>query len=390
MSQRVADFPDTPFEKREIRSQATIPPTDDSSLSQRLRERIKREGPISFRDWMEAALYDPQEGYYCRPNRERWGRNGDYRTSAEKSILFAATFARHFARLYEELGSPAEWSIVESGAGVGQFAAILLETLQARFPRNFSATRYFLDEISTDSCAQARERLAKFGSKMEIGRFADLDLQQGILFSNELIDAFPIHRVTLRDGKLSEFFVDVNESEDFEWVTGPLSTLRLVDYFERFGIQLAEGQIAEVNLEVEDWLRSASRRLQNGYLVTVDYGAEASELFGSPAAREGRLRGYNRHQFVDNVLAKPGEYDITTTIDWTFLKEISEDLGFQIIEFERQDRFLLKAGLLEELEQRVNEAKDEAEKLRLSTSTREMILPGGMAASFHVLVLQKR
>jgi SAM-dependent MidA family methyltransferase len=90
------------------------------------------------------------------------------------------------------------------------------------------------------------------------------------------------------------------------------------------------------------------------------------------------------------VLAKPGEYDMTTTIDWTFLKQISEDLGFQTIEFERQDRFLLKAGLLEELEQRINEARDEAEKLLLSTSAREMVLPGGMAASFQVLVLRKR
>jgi SAM-dependent MidA family methyltransferase len=193
----------------------------------------------------------------------------------------------------------------------------------------------------------------------------------------------------VRAGQLREFYVGVNGKEDFEWSIGPPSTPRLAEYFEQQGIQLAEGQIVEVNLEIEAWFRQSAGKLGNGYLISVDYGTEANELYGSTESREGTLRAFQRHQFADDVLARPGEQDITTSVDWTFVKRIGKKLGFETIEFERQDRFLLNAGLLEELERRVNEAQDESERLRLRTSAREMILPGGMAASFQVLV-QKR
>ena len=107
-------------------------------LAEALRDRIRRAGPITFRDWMDAALYDEREGYYCRGDRERWGREGDYRTSPERSPLFAATLARYFAKLHEELGSPAQWTIVEAAAGAGQFAEELLGTLQGQFPKVFT------------------------------------------------------------------------------------------------------------------------------------------------------------------------------------------------------------------------------------------------------------
>src|SRR4030095_12837465 len=102
----------------------TVPNT--ATLAVRLRERIKNEGPISFCDWMKAALYDQQDGYYRRSDRTRWGRQGASRTSPERSTLFAPPFARYFASLYEDLGQPASWTIVEAGAGDGHFASGLL------------------------------------------------------------------------------------------------------------------------------------------------------------------------------------------------------------------------------------------------------------------------
>lgn len=360
------------------------------SLSERLRERIRRNGPITFHDWMEAALYDPQEGYYRQANRERWGREGDYRTSPEMSVLFAGTFAGYVARLYDVASSPPTWTIVESGAGAGHFAEVILETLESRFPHVFSATHYVLDETSSESGALAANRLAKFGSRVKFGKLSDLEeLSNGIIFANELIDSFPVHRVTMRDGKLREFFVAVSDSGAFEWKIGRTSTSDIVNYFKRVDIQLVEGQIAEVNLQVEGWLRNACERLRRGYLIMVDYGLEATELFNSLEAQQGRLRGYYRHGHVSNILANPGEHDITTTVDWTFVKCLASDLALRCIEFERQDRFLLDAGLLEDLEARVSEVRNQAEETRLRTTARAMILPDGMAASFQVLVLQK-
>src|SRR5437588_4179292 len=154
---------------------------------------------------MEAALYDPQDGYYCQKGRERWGRSGDYRTSPERSPLFAATFARYFAKLYEELKAPSRWSIVEVGAGSGHFAAGVLATLQRHFPNVFLATRYVIDEASMAASALARTRLAQFGSCVEFEQISDMDrLDSAVVFANELLDAFPVHRFTNRQGELRE------------------------------------------------------------------------------------------------------------------------------------------------------------------------------------------
>lgn len=361
-----------------------------SSLTDRLRERIHREGVISFHDWMASALYDEEQGYYCR-NRERWGRAGDYRTSPERSVLFAATFARYFAKLYRELGSPSEWVLIEVGAGSGEFAEGVLDTLQVRWPEVFAATRYVIDEVSPDSRAQLQRRLARFGTRVQFERVAALGrVPAGIVFSNELLDAFPVHRLTMQGGKLHEFFVDTTETGGFEWKLREPSSERLAKYFAEAEICLAEGQIAEVNLGIDDWLKGVSAKLERGYLITVDYGAEATELYSASARRTGTLRGFHRHQIAADVLANPGEQDITSSVNWSQVKRAGEDLGLVTIEFERQDRFLLDEGLLAELELRASATSDEGERLRLRTSARELILPESMAASFQVLVQEKK
>ena len=338
---------------------------------------------------MESALYDSQEGYYCRPGIERWGRAGDYRTSPERSPLFGATFARYFADLHETLGRPERWTIAEIGAGGGDFAEGVLAALSRQFPEVFCATNYVIDETSANSSAVAHARLARFAERTEFRRLDQLSIAQGVVFSNELLDSFPVHCVTMREGKLCELFVGLNRAGEFAWITGPPSDARLAEYFKFVGVHLAEGQTAEVNLGIEDWLRNVVGRLGEGYIVTVDYGAEADHLYNSAERGSGTLRGFQRHRFVDDVLARPGEQDITATVDWTFVKKVGERLGLKTIELQAQDQFLLRSGLLEELERMVADAKDEAQKLQLRTSAREMILPDGLAASFQVLV-QKR
>jgi SAM-dependent MidA family methyltransferase len=130
-------------------------------------------------------------------------------------------------------------------------------------------------------------------------------------------------------------------------------------------------------------------KLRQGYLVTVDYGAHADDLYSPQAAGEGTLRGFHRHQFVADLLARPGEHDLTTTVNWSFVKSVGADLGLEVVDFQRQDKFLLAAGLLQQLEIAVRECEDQAEALRLSTAAREMVLPTGMAAHFQVLVQKK-
>ncbi len=364
----------------------------ETPLAERLRERIWRNGPMSFRDWMEAALYDQREGYYRRADLARWGRAGDYRTGPERSPLFAATFARYFATLYEELGAPPTWTIIESGAGAGHFAQGVLETWRLYYPRLFSATRYIIDEVSAAAREQIRDRVSVFAGRVEYLSITEIEapIGEGVVFANELLDAFPVHRVKMRDGRLYELFVGVDDAGAFTWVEKQPATPRLAAYFQRIGASLAEGQIGEVNLEAEEWMARVSAVFDRGYVVTVDYGAEAPELYTGPSRRTGTLRAFYRHQFAGNVLARPGEQDLTTTVDWTSIKKAGEAVGLETVLFERQDRFLLRAGLLEELERMTAGAPGEADALILRASVREMILPGGMSESFQVLVQRFR
>jgi len=359
------------------------------SLSERLRARIKREGAISFHDWMKAALYDRREGYYCRGDRARWGREGDYRTAPETSPLFAATFARYFARLWVELGSPSAWTILEVGAGFGEFAAGVLGNLKSNHPEVFAATRYLVDEISDDARERGAANLAGFEKSFEFRRISEINqtFPIGIVFSNELIDAFPVHRITMSGGKVRSLGVGVDDHDEFVWIERALDP-QVADYCERARLQLAEGQITEINLGADNFIARAAMLLERGFVITVEYGAERAELLTDPARREGTLRAVHHHQVVSDLLQEPGRRDLTTTIDWTQVREAGERAGLRTVRHERLDHFLLREGLLDELES-LTRGAEEAESSRLRVGAREMIMPAGMAASFQVMVQEK-
>ena len=319
---------------------------------------------------MNAALYDEAGGYYKRSDLKRWGREGDYRTGPERSELFAATFAHYFAKLYDELQRPVEWAIVEAGPGAGHFEAHLLRTLEDHFPQVYEATRYFA--IETDE---------------ELGKLPPIKV--GIFFANEVLDAFPVHRLARTGDELSELYVALNVEERFVWSNGPLSTPALNEFLREYSVELEDGQIIEVNLAIEQWVSSVAAKLESGYLITVDYGAESCDLYDVALRPQGTLRAFSRHDFVDDVLAQPGDYDLTSSVNWSQVQTAGARLGFTTVEFAPQDRFLMRAGLLDELQRAMNRLTSDADKLSLSAGAREMILPGGMASSFQVLV-QKR
>lgn len=362
-------------------------------LVERLRARIKQEGPISFHDWMQAALYDDQEGYYCRAGRVRQGRAGDYRTAPESSPLFAATFAWYFSKLFAdlflELGSPPTWTIFEAGAGGGEFAYGILNSLRTKHPDVFTATSYVIDEISPSTRHRAAERLSEFAERLTFRRLVEVEnpTNAGVCFSNELIDAFPVHRVIMRDGKLRELCVGLSQ-DDFAWVERDPEQ-RVAEYCQRIELQLSEGQIAEINLEAEEFVSRAAGLFDRGFLITVDYGAERNELLDSPDRLAGTLRAFCRHQLIDDVLARPGEQDLTTTVDWTQIKDAARRAGLRTIRLERLDHFLLSEGLPGLLGEMLTHTNDQVEALRLSTGARELIMPHGLAASFQVLVQEK-
>jgi SAM-dependent MidA family methyltransferase len=360
------------------------------NLSDRLRERIRREGVMTFRDWMDAALYDEQGGYYLQSGRIRQGRAGDYRTAPETSPLFAATFAHYFVKSYFDFGAPSRWTIFEAGAGNGEFARGVLNYLRANFPDVFAATQYVIDEVSPDARKQAQENLADFKDRVGFRSLSEPNepFDCGIIFSNELIDAFPIHRVTGRGGNLRELCVGLNHSGDFVWIESDL-TRGVAEYCEQIRLRLAEGQVYEINLDADSFVSRAAALLHEGLLITVDYGAQRDELLNSPDRFDGTLRAFRRHQFAANALANPGEQDLTTTVDWTQMQAAGARNRLENLRLERLDKFLLSEGLFEALAEITKVTTDTVELTRLQTSAREMILPTGLAASFQVLVQRK-
>jgi SAM-dependent MidA family methyltransferase len=367
------------------------PGADSRLLAERLRERIRREGPLTFREWMHAALYDERGGYYRRRGVERWGRAGDYRTSPERSALFAATFARHFAKLHAELGGPSQFHLLESGGGSGRFAHGVLGTLRRDAPHVFNSLRYVFDEVGEDSRESAAALLSPFDDRVEFRRASEFErpLDAAIIFSNELLDAFPVHRVTMRGGLLRESYVDIDDSGAFVFAEGEPSTPRLAEHFRRLGVTLAEGQTAEVNLDAGAWVRRAAEMVGRGFVVTVDYGDDAARFYGEPHRRAGTLRAFRRHELVEDILKDPGGQDLTTTVNWTQIIAEGEATGLKTLSLERLDAFLLRAGLVEQLELESARATGEAEVMALRLDAREMILPGGMASHFQVLVQKK-
>ena len=370
----------------------TSPTEIQLTLAEQLRQRIRREGPLPFRDWMDAALYDPQGGYYQRTDLARWGRTGDYRTSAERSPLFAATLAGYFAALYEEMGAPPQFNIIEAGAGDGSFAHGVLETLRRDHAQVFAVTRYVIDEISSDARRRITQRIGDFADVVEFASMKSFAAgsHTGIVFSNELLDAFPVHRVTRRGGSFLELHVGLNEREEFVWSELEPSTSRLAEHCARQHIDVTEGQIVEVSLAAAEWIAHAASLFVRGFVVTIDYGDEAANLYQDPRRRAGTLRAFRQHQFADDILANPGEQDLTATIDWTHIRRAGESAGLHTVLFTRQDDFLLRAGLLQQLEHATARATTEAESIKLRVSIRDLILPGGVSQSFQVLVQEKQ
>lgn len=347
------------------------------TLEAALIDRIEREGPLSFRDFMEAALYDGRLGYYST-ERPKIGRAGDYYTASSIRPVFAATLAHAFAGLWGDFSIPL--TVMEAGAGMGHFAHDFLTTMNEEHSPLFKALKYVIVERSHAMRASQQASLAGFGDWVSwLSPEAPISPMKGIVFSNELIDAMPVHRVRMVAGALEEQYISVS-SHQLALTWGPPSTCRLDSYVRRMGAALDPGQIVEVGLDAIDWLGAVSSALDEGLLITIDYGGEAAELYSS-ARRNGTLRCFHRHRLMDSALTRVGEQDITASVNFTALIEYGLDFGLEPVSFEPQRRFLIRSGLLD----RVAALTDP--NLRLAA--KNLLVPGGVTDGFCVLVQRK-
>jgi SAM-dependent MidA family methyltransferase len=340
---------------------------------------------MTFRDFMQAALYDPQHGYYNN-ERAKIGPGGDYYTSSNVHPVFGTLLASALVALWQQMHE-LPLTIIEFGAGTGQLALDLLVALRDELLADvFDKLRYIIVETSPAMRRLQRERLAEFGECISWHEIEDLNPIEGIIFSNEFVDAMPVHRVRTAHGILQELYV-ATDGENLMLTWGEPSTPELRPYIDRMGVKLTDGQIIEVNLDAIRWLASISRVFSRGFLVTIDYGDLAAYLYGEDR-REGTLRCFSRHTLVASPLERIGEQDITASVNFTALIEYGRDLGFELVGYERQSAFLMRAGLIEKVAAMIGAGTIDELKQRLAI--KNLFVPGGISDNFRVLVQRKQ
>ena len=313
--------------------------TADQALADLIRQRIRENGPVTFAWFMEQALYHPEFGYYSS-GRCQIGRSGDYFTNVSVGPLFGRMLAAQFAEMWEVLGRPADFTIVEQGAHQGDFARDVLESLRDARPDCFSALRYSVVEPFPILRARQEEALGEFSGKVSWWEsLEELPEFSGVHFSTELLDAMPVRLITRdREGEWQERMV-AEAGEEFQFVPRPITDDKLRARLPDPPPAGTGTYDTEINLAALDWVERVAAKLRRGFVLAVDYGFSRGEFFAAERI-SGTLQGYARHRAVSSPLRDIGRADIASHVEWTSLAERAEECGLTIVGFTDQHHFM--------------------------------------------------
>jgi SAM-dependent MidA family methyltransferase len=361
-------------------------------LVERLRGEIERHGPITFAAFMEAALYDPEHGYY-RSAARRPGRGGDFLTAPEATPLFGITIARQIGECWERLGSPARFTVREYGAGIGGLAYDIIAGLSEAAPGAFAALEYRLVDVNESRLADALGAMAQVGlaEKVEaelVSAREALEPVTGVALANEVADAMPAHRLVWRDGAPREVLVGWRNGW-FADVEGPVSPEAAVAVGAvTAGVAFADGDRFEVAPEAAVWFAGVANGLERGYALIIDYGYPAAELY-APVRRTGLVRAYAGHTVTDDPYLRVGEQDLTTHVDFTALEQAGRAAGLVPAGLTTQADFLAALGLGELLVAMQRDPDMTLEQyLAAQAAVLRLIDPGGLGR-FRVMAMAR-
>jgi SAM-dependent MidA family methyltransferase len=353
---------------------------------------------ITFAEYMDLVLYHHQNGYYST-QAVNLGKKGDFFTSVHLGQDFGEMLAIQFVDMWESLGKPPKFSLVEMGAGQGYLAVDILRYLQQNYLDLFQILEYIIIEKSGTLQQQQQQITQEFPIKWLDWEDIQGDSIVGCLFSNELVDAFPVHQLIVNQGKIEEVFVtcdsfsatsEVDWENSFIEVTGEVSTSKITDYFKLIDIDIhtyINEYRSEVNLAALDWLTTVSTKLQKGYLLTIDYGYPATRYY-NPRRNQGNLQCYYQHQRHDNPYVNIGKQDITTHVDFTGLEVWGEKCGLRKIGFTQQALFLMALGLGTRIAEIPNSKLPINQILQRRDRLHQLLDPVGLG-SFGVLIQGK-
>jgi len=307
-----------------------------------IRRRIARHGPITFAEYMARALYGPG-GYYARNDF-----GADYYTSPQVHPAFGALLAVQLFQFWSLLDRPDPFFVIEPGAGAGLLGRDIC-CAASHLPEDFAdSLRY----VAVDRRPVGREVFGPTFTQIT-GDALRLPLRNvtGCVISNELPDALPVHRVRMERGALRELYVGIESdvADGYEGqlveVLGAPSTPGLERRLADIGVNLSDGQIAEICLQLDGWSSSVASSLDAGFVLTIDYGRSAHDLYDPVQRPYGTLVTYRSHRQTDTPLLDPGRQDITAQVDFTSLGLVGERAGLATVGNMPQGRFLTRLGL---------------------------------------------
>ncbi len=360
--------------------------TGRKELIKVIKDRINKNGSISFRDFMDMALYYPELGYYTSP-KVKIGGYGDFYTASELDRAFGELLAKQFIQIYNEKVKERPFQIVEIGAGKGYLAYDILNYLRNNNSEVFKNTKYIIIEKSPYHIDIQKEVLKDFENVEWIQDIIDFDDESinGVIFSNELFDSFPVHLIRKINGKIYEVFITVDDDDNIKEVLKEANE-EIIRYINELNIKILEGMQTEINLDAKDYIQKIGKKLNKGYVITIDYGYPSAELYKSYRMR-GTLLCYHKHKYSENFYENVGLQDITSHVNFSALKYYGRLAGLEFLGFTDQAHFLTNLGLLDilnELQQR-----DDYESYERINRLKSLVLPKGMGEKFKVLVQYK-
>jgi SAM-dependent MidA family methyltransferase len=350
---------------------------------------VTASGPIPFARFMELALYHPQFGYYMRssePAAERIGWKGDFYTSSDVHPILGNALARQAEQMDRLLGQPTPFTLVEMGPGKGLLARHLLSTCQRDYPSLFNRLRYVLIERSPAMREAQHINLAPWLDRPDLLTWVDnlthlpSHSLNGLFLSNELVDSFPVHRIQMTAQGIQELWVDYREGRFVECLK-PLSSDRLAAHLRLIGSDWAEGYRTEVNLHALDWMAQVAQCLARGFVLTIDYGHTAQDLYSIDRKR-GTFLCYRQHTVHEDPFLHVGQQDMTAHVDFSSLATAGEEQGLRTTGFTNQMSFLMGLGI----EQMLTGLSQDSPAL---TAAIQLLRPNGMGTTFKVLVQHK-
>lgn len=347
---------------------------------------------ITFRDYMEICLYSEPYGYY-RNERTKIGKQGDFYTSSSIGSVMGEMVASFICtQLKNERPYIEPVHIVEWGGGNGRMALHIMGEIKRTEPAIYARLTYTIIESSGYHRQQQRilleehAQVIQFASETEW--LAQTPQDQLYVLANELLDAFPVHRIRYKDMLFQESYVIWQEEEQiFQEIWRPISSSRILDLLEHSKVQWLDGQIGEINLEAERWISRVAERIRSGSCIIIDYGDIAEELF-APHRYNGTLMCYRKHQAQDDPFMHQGEQDMTSHVNFSSCQLAASQSGFTHCKLQTQREFLVEQGILQRLQNHYD-PNPFSEVSKRNRSIRQLLLSDQMSELFKVFIASK-